>query len=322
MSYIFSISFIIIGTLIGAGFISGAEIKLFFYSFGANGFIGLFLSSIIFAIIIFLTLNRKESSYYELLQNSFNNTLLVKCFNSIIMIFLLFSFFIMVAGFSSLLYEVLGINTYIGSTIISLFSFIILKSGQNGLAKLNTLLVPFLLIIIFLCFFLNTSHSCIYTLNFDGFLTSSILYTSYNSIVLIPILLNIKNDCSIRKNIIISFFSFLIIFLCGFIILFLLSTNTSMLPLNIPLLGIVNSQNIFISFFIKIAILFAIITTAISSEYAFLKDISVSSDKYIKNLFIVCFISIFFSQFGFKNLIETLYPIFGVIGIINLFIIF
>lgn len=323
MTYIFGISFIIIGTLIGAGFISGAEIKLFFYSFGKYGYLGLFISSILFGIVIFLTLNRKEKSYHELLENSFNNVYFRKVFNFIIMFFLLFSFFIMVAGFSSFLYETAGINTILGSIILSLLSFFILKSGKNGLSKLNTLLVPFLLIIILLCFIFNNSNSIVYKFNLSGFFTSSILYTSYNLIILIPILLEIKNDFSSKKeNFIISIFSSSIMLACGFIILSLISKNTDSLLFTIPLLGIINTQNIFFSYIIKLGILIAILTSAISSEFAFVRDFSKVHPQYVKCLFFVSLTSIFVSQIGFQNLIEVLYPLFGIIGIINLFIIF
>lgn len=323
MAYISSISFIIIGTLIGAGFISGAEIKLFFYSFGSNGFIGLFFSSIFSGFIIFFTIQRQEKSYHEILKKSFNNPIPRTCINLVILFFLLISFFIMVAGFSSFLNEVIGINRLLGSVILCIISFFILKSGKNGVSKLNTFLVPFLLVIIFLCLFLYHSGTITYSLSLSGWFTSSLVYTSYNSILLIPILLEIKKDTASKKdNFFISIISSFILFVCGFIILFLLCQNSNSYFLEIPILGIIHSRNSFLSCIIKIGILLAMITTAISSEYAFIKEISSNNKKYLKNLFIISIVSVFISQIGFQSLVENLYPIFGVLGIINLFIIF
>lgn len=322
MAYIFSISFIIIGTLIGAGFISGAEIKLFFYSFGYNGFLGLTFSSIFFGIIIFFTLQKKEKSYHEVLKKTFNNIIFRTCINFIVLFFLLISFFIMVAGFSSFLNEVLHINTLCGSIILCIISFSILKSGKNGLSKLNIFLVPCLLIIIFICLFSYQSETFSYNLSLSGWFTSSLVYTSYNSILLIPILLEIKKDTSSKKdNFFISIISSFIIFVCGFIILFLLCQDSNSYFLEIPILGIINSRNSLFFYIVKSGILLAIITTAVSSEYAFLKEISSSENKYLRNLFIISVVSIFISQIGFQSLVENLYPIFGVLGIINLFII-
>ena len=48
--------FVVIGTLIGAGFASGQEVYLFFYSYGIKGIIGIFISSILMGIIIYKTL--------------------------------------------------------------------------------------------------------------------------------------------------------------------------------------------------------------------------------------------------------------------------
>ena len=41
---IMKIVFVIIGTMIGAGFASGQEMYLFFFSYGLNGIIGILIS--------------------------------------------------------------------------------------------------------------------------------------------------------------------------------------------------------------------------------------------------------------------------------------
>ena len=56
MKNILKIVFVIIGTMIGAGFASGKEIYLFFFSYGLEGTIGLIISSIITGITIYKTL--------------------------------------------------------------------------------------------------------------------------------------------------------------------------------------------------------------------------------------------------------------------------
>ena len=57
MKNILKIVFVIIGTMIGAGFASGKEIYLFFFSYGLEGTIGLIISSIITGITIYKTLD-------------------------------------------------------------------------------------------------------------------------------------------------------------------------------------------------------------------------------------------------------------------------
>ena len=56
MKNIFKIVFVIIGTLIGAGFASGQEIYLFFFSYGIEGLTGIIVSSVLMGITIYKTL--------------------------------------------------------------------------------------------------------------------------------------------------------------------------------------------------------------------------------------------------------------------------
>ena len=57
MKNIFKVVFVIIGTLIGAGFASGQEIYLFFFSYGIKGLNGIIVSSILMGITIYKTFN-------------------------------------------------------------------------------------------------------------------------------------------------------------------------------------------------------------------------------------------------------------------------
>ena len=74
--------FVIIGTLIGAGFASGQEVYLFFYSYGIKGIIGILISSILMGIIIYKTLilvkendinNYKDLLYYYSKDGSYES---------------------------------------------------------------------------------------------------------------------------------------------------------------------------------------------------------------------------------------------------------
>ena len=72
MEKILKIVFVIIGTLIGAGFASGQEIYSFFYVYGKKGIIGLILSALIMSVVIYKVLKiikKKEiKSYKEFLE--------------------------------------------------------------------------------------------------------------------------------------------------------------------------------------------------------------------------------------------------------------
>ena len=69
--------FVIIGTMIGAGFASGQEIYLFFNRYGTMGILGLIISCTLAGIIIYkvfqIVKNKKIHTYSEFLENISSN---------------------------------------------------------------------------------------------------------------------------------------------------------------------------------------------------------------------------------------------------------
>lgn len=206
------VTFVIIGTIIGAGFASGQEIYTFFNKYGEYGLIGLTISIALISIIIYKTfksvLENKIDSYQEFLikimpQKIKNNKILIFTINNIINIFLLIAFNIMVAGFSTYFVQELNISKWIGAIIIAILSFITFSKSINGVIKINTYLIP---IIIGLIVFLGINKiSTIEILQGNNnsslyWIISSILYASYNSITLIPILVSLKKQISTKKE--------------------------------------------------------------------------------------------------------------------------
>lgn len=68
-------------------------------------------------------------------------------------------------------------------------------------------------------------------------------------------------------------------------------------------------------------ILGAIITTEISAGFGFLNNVSKNEKKYKLNNKIICLIAIPVSLLGFSNLVNNLYPVFGMLGLIQIFLI-
>ena len=64
--------------------------------------------------------------------------------NSIINIFILVSFYIMIAGFGAYLQQELNINSMIGSAILAVFCIILFRKNIEGVVKANQILVPIL----------------------------------------------------------------------------------------------------------------------------------------------------------------------------------
>lgn len=146
--------FVIIGTLIGAGFASGQEVYAFFFSFGIKGLIGILISSFIIGITIYKTfkiIQKNNINNYEEFLNSFiENKKINYITNTIINIFILVSFYIMIAGFGAYLQQELNLNSIIGSCILAMLCLILFKTNVNGLVKVNEILIPILIIIMIL----------------------------------------------------------------------------------------------------------------------------------------------------------------------------
>lgn len=155
---ILKVVFVIIGTLIGAGFASGQEIYIFFFSYGIKGLLGIIVSSSLIGMVIYITMKlvkRNEiKNYKEFLKYLVKNEKIENVINIIINIFILASFYIMIAGFGAYLKQEINLNNIIGSGILAIACIIIFKMNIKGFVRANEILIPILIIVVlFIRFF-------------------------------------------------------------------------------------------------------------------------------------------------------------------------
>jgi len=325
---------VIIGTVIGAGFASGREIYIFFTKFGIYGIFGIIISAIITGIIINIinkiTKNNKINNYNDLL-NVINkkNPKINKIVNLIVNAFLLISFFIMIAGFSAYMKQTYGVIPYLSSIIFTIICAIIFLKNIEGIIKANEILVPILILLIAylgiknIPYLMNVNMQELQYTNSKGWLISSILYASYNSIILIPVLASLKIKKIEKKEInLISIITTLFIIILSFFIYgLLLRGNYYVQELELPLIEISLEFGIIFKYIYGFIIIISIFTSAISTGYGFLKNITKSRKQYIYSLIIISIIGILVSNIGFSKLVEILYPTFGILGIIQIILI-
>ena len=328
MKNIGKVVFVIIGTLIGAGFASGKEIYLFFGQYQNYGKIGIILSGILTGVIInkvlLLVKENNINNYDELLKRinpkyKFVNTMV----NVIVNVFLLISFYIMIAGFSAYIKQEYSIPIYISSTFFVIICYLVFIKSIKGVIKANEILVPILVVFIAYLGFKNIPY--LFETNIEniqvksGWFISSILYASYNSIILIPVLTSLKNCIESRKSIakIAVFSSFAIIILAFLIYGLLLRGSFYIAELEMPLIEIaIQFGNVF-RYVYGFIIILSIFTSAISTGYSFLQNISKNKKQYNFILIVMCVIGILVSNIGFSKLVEALYPIFGMLGLLQ-----
>ena len=362
MKNILTITMVIIGSIIGAGFASGQEINSFFYKYGTIGILGIIISIFLISIIIykvFLTIKKENINTYkdflEIIFKNNNKKIISKknkkikinkknyfkinnknkelnicnITNIIINIFLIISFFIMIAGCGAYFEQEYNISAMLGSTILAVLCLIIFMNNVEGLLKVNKYLIPILIFFMIIIGIKNINNLNIIEINnkkiINNFLPSilsGIIYSSYNIILLIPVLITLKNKIKKNNIFLISIFSGIILFILSLIIYFLLiNIKININQIEMPTVYVIGKYFPKFKKIYEFIILTSILTTAVSEGISVLENIAKNKKCYTQFAVILCITSIIFSKIGFSNLIKILYPVFGVLGFFQIFII-
>lgn len=326
MKNILKCTMIIVGTLIGAGFASGQEIATFFNRFLDNGMYGLILSSIFFGLTIFvimMLMNKYDMEKYEQLIN--NNKFVLM----IMKVFTFICFCIMISAIGSYGEQQYNVSFWYGAIFAGALCFVSFLFKFKGLEKINNVLVPLILIGTVM---LGTANYDVNAIEFqtneytesvfiNNWFLSAILYAAYNSILLIPILVELKVYKTKRKDIfLISCLTTLLLAVAGLLIYGAMNVYyPDILSVELPTLVLAESCGKFAQYYYGVVILFAIFTTAFSCGFSFLR---MNDDKnYFRNTCLMCAFGIVLSRIGFSDMINFFFPIFGYLGIIQILII-
>ena len=335
---------VIIGALVGAGFASGQEIYLFFYKYGPSGILGILLCSVIIGIVIYkvfkIIMKYNINSYKEFLNKIFGMKENGKTkkylnisyiMNIIVNVFLLVSFFIMISGFGAYFKQEFGINNFIGSGILALICFMIFLRDMKGVAKVSSYVVPILILFVIVIGIKNINLINVNNIGenvteikiniLNNWFVQSIIYASYNIILLIPVLVNLKNYLKDNKQIIvISLCSGIILCILAIIIyLLLINVDVPFKMLEMPAVYSISHLGMVLKRMYGVVILLSIFTTAISIGISFLENIVKNKKSFPQIAGIMCITSILISNIGFSNLVNLLFPVFGYLGLMQIY---
>ena len=327
MEEVFSIVLVIIGALVGAGFASGQEIYSFFYSYGRIGVIGIIITCCLISLMVYKSLkiicSNKINSYDEFLNIFIKNEKVTKAISIVINILLLVSFYIMVAGFGAYFEQEIGVKRFVGSSILVIMTAIVFFTSVKGVLKVSEYIVPLLIIFIIIIGGTNllTINSEAETLcTKKGWLLSSVIYCSYNMILLVPALISLRKQITKQKNI--KYISVLcgifMIIMSLLLYMLLMKVDVELSTLEMPIVYVVRiffKQYKTIYAFIILTSLF---TTAISIGIGLVQNVNKNRRQYIFFVIFMCISSLIVSNLGFSKLVNLMYPIFGYIGIIQL----
>lgn len=199
----------------------------------------------------------------------------------------------------------------------------------EGIIKVNTVLIPILIIFIIILATKNINafeniNNKIIEPNFLKSEYSAILYSSYNSITLIPIIITLKKYVKNKHQIkIISILVIITLIILAISIYgLILKVDIDINKLELPTVYVAGMNGKIYKLIYGGIILVAIFTSSISAGYSILENYIDNPKKYKKMAILMCISGILVSKIGFSTLINILYPMFGVLGIIQILFLF
>lgn len=331
---VFQVATVFIGTIVGAGLASGKEITEFFTQYGIWSFLGIIACGIFYiimsSIISEISIDYNLNSYSDVM-NLISPNILGKFTGITTTFFLISSASIILAGSGALIHQFFGLPKIIGSLIMIAIAVFFLLRGTNGLIEVNSFIVPGLictivLITILYCVFCKDVISFRNITSFSpqksGLAFSTILYLGYNTLsasgVLVPLSTQMKKT---RTMIIGVIAGSLGLTLLSCMINLLLTVNQPYIyKYEIPLLFVANRFGNLIQAILLVIIWLEMFSTEVSDVYSISKTLEqLFNIQFKKAIFPVLGVALLISQFGFGNLINKLYPLFGLLSLIFIF---
>ncbi|GAB6099648.1 membrane protein [Halanaerocella petrolearia] len=312
-----------IGAIIGAGFASGQEILQFFVSYGPSGLLGIILSGFLFiflGIAIGLVGYHIQLVDYQSLFYRLGGKVIGLLADLFLTLFLLGSLIVMLAGCKEIFNHFFNWPINLG-LILTIITIVITNYyGLDGVMKLNTILIPILILISIVVvinltssFELNSSH---FSLNWMP-ISSALIYSGYNLVLGMAILLPLTAKVE-KKELIWGIFTGglilgIIAFLIGYI---LLDFFSSVVGSEIPMLHILKVYKISLYYIYALVLWLAMITTASCNLYGLVTRLEAIS-KFRKStlLIIILFFILPVIQLSFSQLVEFVYPWLGKISL-------
>ncbi len=334
-SNILKVAFLYMATIIGAGFASGQEIIQFFSIYYKGGFLGIILAGGLFSIIGYIVLSKvyteRIRSYDEFLFPMMGY-FLGRVMEFIVMLFMACVMSVMTAGLGNILMDITGLDYRVCVIIGVAVCLIAILTNIKGIVMLSSVISPVLIAgIVFVgCYILVSKDTSVFNISnkfsviTDNWVFSAILYVSYNTILSTVLLTGMLPYLKSRK---VSAWGGVLgggmlgvtaLILNSALYLFYPHSITS----EIPVLGIIQNNSILLSQIYSGVLILAMFISTVTSGYCLADRISKKMKLNYKLVAVIlCAMTIPLTSLGFSNLISTLYPVFGYLGLFMVFVI-
>ncbi len=315
------------GAIMGAGFCSGKEIVSYFAKYGL---ISLFFVPIMFMLYffifkLFMSFGKKEkfSSLNELNKSVFGKG---HGFSNLI-IFLIYLIFTgaMFAGLfeigqvfhsDMISYALIGIGFVV--------CFITLIISFDFFAKINAVLVPFLMILIIITCVkgfsgnLTLPNSIIQNSNLGLLFFNPIIYACQGLALSYFVLVKIGEDLSKKQINTVALIASGLLVVLQAVIIIIAVLNPEIRESSMPMLSLAVKNGLPFDLIYLVTFFLAILTTLFITARSLNEIVILKVKNKRKSAFVTLTISLIFSVFGFNKIIEWFYPLIGVLGFLIL----
>lgn len=304
------------GAVVGAGFATGREVWLFFASQGARGLVGVVLATGLLCwagcVILDVTHRHAVYSYRDLLQQILAPRWLVVITDVIFCVTLLAGVGVMTAAAAAAAAH-WRVNAIVARWVFLSGCIIVLRRGSRGYVRANSILVPWLVLVIALLCLFELAGAVASPLTPGPYL-SSLVYVGYNSALAGVCLATLKEQLD-RNTVWIGGISGGLL-IGGLLSLVFLALRGQVAVPQIPLLLLAEKWLGGGAWIYQASLLAAVFTTALANMHGFASRMG--GKWYWPACFAVAAVGYFSAAAGFGNLVAWLYPLLGVGNIVLL----
>lgn len=321
---------IFIGSIVGAGLSSGRELNQFFGIYGYKSLVGLLVCGLAYVVvggmIVDISYKYRPKSYDAFIELVCPRWI-ARFTNIILTLFLVSSTSIILAGSSALVHEYFGVPKWMGFVGMIGWSVLFLLRQTKGLFEVNNVVVPCLIFIMFVIFigFYRKSPAFFTFTYLEGLETkrqhywwSSVVYAGFNIIsivgILVPLTYELRRPQVIKKGIVLG--TVFLTLISGLITLLMIVHPTYPDQYDLPILAVAKQIGGLVPMGLMLVIWLELFSSIIANIYSLSKGLENRIKMpYEKSVGLILLIAMPLAFVGFANLVEIIYPLYGVLSL-------
>lgn len=326
------IAFTYIGTVVGAGFASGREIVEFFVQYGFQGFVGILVAALLFVwagVRVMIVAFRLKANSYQEMNNYLFGRVVGPLFNLILLAVLLGTSAVMLAAIGTLFHGSFHLPAQAGIWLSMVWIYLVTRRGLAAIHSVNSLFVPTLIGFTLLIFFYSepwhadtANQMIVEPGNPWTWLRSPLAYAALNVSLAQAVLVPIGRESRSERPLILGgMLGGLGIGLLLLLAYWSMSVHMpAVVTADMPMIYILTGLGRGVALLFALLVFAEIFSTLVANVFGIVQQlkqwISLPPTLLILVILAVCYL---ISLVGFPSLLSILYPFFGQIVFLFLF---